>query len=166
MSEAKHWIDALQLRPHPEGGYYRETYRAKEVVQREHLPARFQGDRSFSTAIYFLLQGADFSALHRIKQDEVWHFYEGLPLTVHVIALDGTYTAHQLGRNLLQREAPQAVVQAGCLFGASLKDSKGFALVGCTVAPGFDFADLEMPSREELLKAYPQHRQVIEKLTR
>jgi predicted cupin superfamily sugar epimerase len=112
MTDAKVWIDALQLRPHPEGGYYRETYRAGERVERSALPARFSGDRAFSTAIYYLLQGDDFSALHRIKQDEVWHFYDGSPITVHVIDREGNYSATRVGRNPAAGELPQAVVAA------------------------------------------------------
>jgi predicted cupin superfamily sugar epimerase len=166
MNAAQRWIDALQLRRHPEGGYYRETYRAAEALPKATLPARFSGDRSFSTAIYFLLEGADFSALHRIKQDEVWHFYDGSSLTVHVIDPAGNYTALRVGRDLEKGELPQAVVAAGCLFGATVNEPNSYALAGCTVAPGFDFADMEMPGREELCRLYPQHRELIERLTR
>jgi predicted cupin superfamily sugar epimerase len=166
MTDAKYWIDALKLSRHPEGGYFRETYRSTEVLAKEHLPARFGGDRAFSTAIYFLLSGDDFSALHRIKQDEVWHFYDGSSLTVHVIDPEGSYTAIKVGRDLQRGEGPQAVVKAGCIFGASVDESGSYALVGCTVAPGFDFADFELPGREELCRLYPQHRPIIERLTR
>jgi predicted cupin superfamily sugar epimerase len=166
MNTAGRWIDALQLQRHPEGGYYRETYRAAEVLAKATLPARFSGDRSFCTAIYFLLEGNDFSALHRIKQDEVWHFYDGSSLTVHVIDSQGIYTALRVGRDVEKGELPQAVVGAGCLFGASVNDPNSYALAGCTVAPGFDFADMEMPGRAELCRLYPQHREIIERLTR
>jgi predicted cupin superfamily sugar epimerase len=166
VSDAQRWIEALQLKPHPEGGYFRETYRCEEVVAREHLPSRFSGDRAFSTAIYFLLSETDFSALHRIQQDEVWHHYDGSCLTIHVIDAAGNYTAILLGKDLAAGEQPQAVVKAGCLFGASVNDPRSYVLVGCTVAPGFDFADMTLPSRAQLLAQYPQHRQVIERLTR
>jgi predicted cupin superfamily sugar epimerase len=166
MNDAEHWIRALGLVRHPEGGYFRETYRAAEGITRNCLPGRFGGDRAFSTAIYFLLAGTDFSALHRLKQDEVWHFYDGGPLTVHVLDEAGGYAPLKLGRRLDQGEAPQAVVRAGCYFGAALDDPAGFALAGCTVAPGFDFADFEIPTREQLLRLYPGHRPVIERLTR
>src|SRR5579872_3126516 len=119
---AKFWIDALQLAKHPEGGYFRETYRSPELISRQHLPPRFSGDRAFATAIYFLLQGTDFSALHRIQQDEVWHFYEGSTITVFVIALDGDLSAIRLGRAVESGEVHQAVVPAGCYFGARLND--------------------------------------------
>ena len=120
MAEAREWIDRLHLRKHPEGGYYRETYRSEERIAREHLPERFSGERAYSTAIYFLLERDDFSALHRLKQDEVWHFYEGAPLTVHVLSPDGGYSAIRLGRRLDAGELPQAVVKAGSFFGASV----------------------------------------------
>jgi predicted cupin superfamily sugar epimerase len=166
MTGAKLWIDGLQLRRHPEGGYFRETYRSEEVLPATGLPARFGGDRAFSTAIYFLLDGEDFSALHRIKSDEMFHFYDGSSLTIHLIDPQGNYSTTLVGRNLQAGEAPQAVAKAGCLFGATVNDNRSYALVGCTVAPGFDFADFEMPGREELCRQYPQHRQVIERLTR
>lgn len=166
MSAAERWIEELQLRPHPEGGYFRETYRCEESIAQAHLPGRFTGDRSFSTAIYFLLKGTDFSALHRIRQDEVWHFYDGSTLTVDVIDSAGNHAALRLGKEIRVGEQPQAVVKAGCLFGASLSDPNSYVLVGCTVAPGFDFDDFTMPTREELCTQYPQHRHIIERLTR
>jgi predicted cupin superfamily sugar epimerase len=166
MTDAKVWIDALQLRPHPEGGYYRETYRSGEGVAKSGLPARFGGDRAFCTAIYYLLQGDDISALHRIKQDELWHFYDGSPITVHVIDPEGNYSATRVGRNPAAGELPQAVVAAGSFFGATVDAPGSYALTGCTVAPGFDFADFELPGRAELCRLFPQHRRIIERLTR
>jgi predicted cupin superfamily sugar epimerase len=166
MPTANDWIDALQLAPHPEGGFFRETYRCPETIARQHLPPRFPGDRSFVTAIYYLLRSEDFSALHRLNQDEIWHFYDGSSLTVHVIDPKGAYSAIRLGRQPRLGQALQAVVQGGCLFGARVDDPDSYALVGCTVAPGFDFADFKMPSRQELVRAYPQHRAIIEQLTR
>ena len=166
MNDAAKWVERLGLLPHPEGGHYREVYRSAEVIAAAALPPRFGGDRAFGTAIYFLLQGQDFSALHRIKQDEVWHFYDGSAVTIHVIDPEGNYSTIKVGRDLRAGEVPQAVVKAGCLFGATVDDTASYALVGCTVAPGFDFADFEMPGREELCRLYPRHRQVIERLTR
>jgi len=166
MSDAQEWIDGLQLRRHPEGGWYRQTYRSDEVLAAAALPPRYGGDRAFSTAIYFLLEGEDFSALHRLKSDEMWHFYEGSALTVHVIDPKGDYSTITVGLDLRAGQAPQAVVRAGCFFGATVSNARSYALVGCTVAPGFDFADFEMPAREELCRLYPRHRPVIERLTR
>ena len=166
MTEATQWIEGLGLQRHPEGGYFRESYRCEEILTKDRLPGRFRGDRAFSTAIYFLLNANDFSAFHRIKQDEGWHFYDGSGLTIHVIDPEGSYLSIKLGKNLAEGELPQAVVKAGWLFGATVNDTRSYSLVGCTVAPGFDFADFEMPGREELCRQYPQHRQLIERLTR
>jgi len=166
MYDAGHWIDALKLERHPEGGWFREVYRAAETIPQQSLPERFDGDRCFSTAIYFLLNGTDFSALHRIKQDELWHFYDGTSLTVHMIDPSGDDSTVTLGRNVEEGENLLAVVKAGWLFGATVDDVSSYALVGCTVAPGFDFTDFEMPNREQLVGQYPEHRGVIERLTR
>ena len=163
---AAYWVARLGLERHPEGGYYRETYRSAEQIAGDALPDRFGGPRSFSTAIYFLLEGHDVSALHRIRSDEVWHFYTGAPLTVHTIAPDGAYSAVRLGRNAAAGETFQAVVPAGCWFGASVDPPGTYALVGCTVAPGFAFEDFELGDRADLIARYPQHRAIIERLTR
>ena len=160
MHPASHWIDHLRLLKHPEGGYFRETYRSAEQIPQDGLPARFDSPRAFSTAIYFLLPSEEVSALHRIKSDEVWHFYVGSQLTIHVIDQNGAYSQIKLGDDCFQ-----AVVRAGCWFGATVDESQSYALVGCTVAPGFDFADFETAKRADLLARYPQHRAIIERLT-
>jgi predicted cupin superfamily sugar epimerase len=163
-TKAREWIDRLGLLPHPEGGFYRETYRAAEGIARDALPERFSGDRAFSTAILFLLTRDNFSALHRIRQDEVWHHYDGDTLTVHVIDGAGEYRPIRLGKDAAS--VPQAVVFAGALFGASVEPPGEYALVGCTVAPGFDFADFKMPPRADLLRDYARHAAIVERLTR
>lgn len=166
MADAQYWIDTLQLQRHPEGGYFRETYRSRLTIPQSALPHSFSGDRSASTAIYFLLQGEDFSAFHRIASDEMWHFYAGGPLTVLMINRDGQLNEIRLGPNLERGEVFQAVVPAGCWFGSRLVEPNSFALAGCTVAPGFDFVDFAMADRSSLLAIYPQHAAVIERLTR
>lgn len=166
MTDAKQWIEALRLNPHPEGGYFRQTYRCPESIDKKHLPERFDGKRRISTAIYFLLQGSDFSAFHRLRQDELWHFYQGCFLTIHVIDEAGEYFRIGLGVDLRIGELPQAVVKSGWLFGATVDVPGSFALVGCTTAPGFEYADFEMPCRERLIDIYPQHRAIIQRLTR
>jgi uncharacterized protein len=163
---AQYWIDKLNLIPHPEGGYYRETYHAKLSIAREALPPQFTGSRLVSTAIYFLLEKENFSAFHRLYSDELWHFYAGSPITVHVIDPDGSYSERLLGSDPDAGEVLQAAVKAGHWFASRVRDSKGFGLVGCTVAPGFDFSDFEMAKRAELIGVYPQHRKLIESLTR
>ena len=165
MCDAERWIQKLGLVEHPEGGWYREFHRAAESIPADGLPERFSGERSFSTAIYYLLEGEQFSSLHRIQQDEVWHFYDGSSLTIHVLDQAGNYSTIRLGRSSENDLSLAAVVDAGCLFGATVDDPTGYALVGCTVAPGFDFDDFEMPDRETLLQQYPQHRDVIKRLT-
>lgn len=164
-TEAQHWIDRLHLQPHPEGGFFRETYRAALKLPHAALPGH-GGDRSASTAIYFLLAGDQFSAFHRIRSDELWHFYAGSGLIVHVIEPGGNYHELLLGSNADHGEQFQAVVPAGCWFGSSLRQSDTYALVGCTVAPGFDFADFEIAGREALAAQFPQHRSIIARLTR
>jgi predicted cupin superfamily sugar epimerase len=160
------WIAALGLAPHPEGGFYRETYRAGETLEASHLPPRFGGRRAHSTAIYFLLPGDQISALHRIKSDEVWHFYAGTALTLAMIHPDGRLEERRLGPDPGRGQTFQAIVPAGCWYGAAVDDRASYALVGGTVAPGFDFADFELGDRAQLLARYPQHRPTILRLTR
>jgi uncharacterized protein len=162
--DAQYWIHHLGLSPHPEGGYYRATYKSDLTIVRSALPSSYQGDRSASTAIYFLLDEGNFSAFHRIASDEVWHFYAGSSLVVYVIDPEGNYSELHLGSD--EGEVFQAVVKAGCWFASRVRDAVGFALVGCTVAPGFDFADFELGVRSELIRAFPAHRKLIEELTR
>ncbi len=163
MHSADDWIARLNLERHPEGGWYREVYRSPEIIPAEALPRRFAGTHPFSTSIYFLLRGNDVSTLHRIKADEVWHFYLGSGLTVHSIAPDGSLSSVTLGA-----DGPfQTVVPAGHWFGATVHatSADAFALVGCTVAPGFMFEDFELGTRADLVAQFPQHRALIERLT-
>lgn len=166
MRDANYWINTLGLQKHPEGGYYREIYRSDSQIAREHLGGDFGGDRSFATSILFLLGGNDFSALHRIKQDELWYFHHGTALKVHVIDPVGRYSCLSVGPDPEAGHQLQAVIRARSLFGASLEDDSSYALVGCACAPGFDFEDLELPSRRELLSVFPQHAALIGQLTR
>jgi predicted cupin superfamily sugar epimerase len=163
---AKYWIEKLKLIPHPEGGYFRQTYRADLVIEGEALPPNFTGPRSASTAIYFLLDGENFSAFHRIRSDELWHFYAGTSLEIHVIDRTGIYSRLLLGNNPDAGEKFQAVVKAGCWFASCVQDPRSFALVGCTVAPGFDFEDFELAKRSELNRLFPQHKSLIARLIR
>lgn len=158
-------VRTLGLAPHPEGGFYKETYRAALTLAKDALPGTFAGARAASTAIYYLLRRGDFSALHRIASDEVWHFYAGSALTVHCLSDEGEAHAIRLGARVHEGEAPQAVVRAGTWFGARV-EAGAYALVGCTVSPGFDFADFEMGERAALVARFPAHRALIESLTR
>jgi len=163
---AEYWIAKLALQPHPEGGYFREIYRATEQVAAAALPARYQGPRAFSTSIYFLLAGAQISALHRLASDEQWHFYAGAALRLAMIAPDGTSREVRLGRRAAGREQFQAVIPAGTWMGARLAGRRGYALIGCTVAPGFEFRDFAAGQRPDLLERFPRHRKLITALTR
>ena len=166
VKTAQYWIDRLNLIPHPEGGYYRETYRSGLSIARDALPLQFTGPRLVSTAIYFLLESNNFSAFHRLRSDELWHFHAGSAITVHVIEPEGSYSGIQLGADPDAGEVLQAVVKAGRWFASEVRDATKFALAGCTVSPGFDFADFELGKRSNLIKIYPQHRALIERLTR
>jgi hypothetical protein len=156
-------IRQLGLQPHPEGGYFRETYRASESIAAGSLDRRYGGARAASTAIYYLLEAGQRSALHRLKSDEIFHFYAGEPLRIIEIAPDGRLTETVLGADLAAGAMPQHVIPAGAWFGA-LPVGR-FALVGCTVAPGFDFADFELAETAALLAAFPQHEAWIRRLT-
>lgn len=163
---AQDWIDHLDLDAHPEGGYFRETYRIDESIPAEALPDRFDGGRNVAALIYFLLPADAFSALHRIQQDEMWHFYAGAPITLHQIGPDKDYRTHTLGRAVTEGQQLHTVVPAGAWFGATVEADAGYGLVGCTTAPAFEFADFELADRAALTEAYPQHRAIIERLTR
>ncbi len=164
MKSANYWIKKLHLIEHPEGGYYREIYRAGELIPKRALPSRYNGPRAFSTSIFFLLKSGQVSHFHRLKSDEVWHFYDGSPLLIHVFEENGKYRRFRLGRNPEAGETLQAVLRRGAWFGAEVLRPRSFALCGCTVAPGFDFADFEFGRREKLLALVPRHRPLIEKL--
>lgn len=166
MKNKDYWVEKLKLEPHPEGGFYREVYRSNEIISEVSLPERFSGDRVFSTSIYFLLNKKDVSAFHRIRQDEIWHFYDGSSLTIHIITPAGDYSKVKLGLDIEGNESPQAVVKAGCFFAAEVNHKEMFALTGCTVAPGFDFDDFEMPSYDKLVELFPQHEQVLKRFSK
>ncbi|WP_428668517.1 cupin domain-containing protein [Runella sp.] len=165
MKPANYWVEKYQMQTHPEGGYFTETYRSAEIISKGALPSRFSGNRSFSTGIYFLLENHHFSALHRIQADEMWHFYAGGPLNVYVIHTEGSLEIIKLGPNPDNGEVFQAVVPAGTWFGSKPAADSAYSLVGCTVAPGFDFADFELAERADLLTTYPQHEEVVRLLT-
>ena len=141
-------IEILGLEPHPEGGFYRETF------------------RSASTEIYFLLPAGTFSAFHRLRtSDEIWHHYVGDPVELNTIDHDGAHRVTILGPDLARGERPQAIVPAGTLQAAAVRGDR-FALCGCSVTPAFEFADFELPTRDELLAAFPRHKAVIRQWTR
>ncbi|MDR5856703.1 cupin domain-containing protein [Caballeronia sp. LZ062] len=159
--DAQALVARLDLQPHPEGGYFRETYRANQRVTRDSE----NDPRSASTAIYYLLCDGAHSAWHRIRSDEVWHFHAGDPLFVHVLDANGALTTHTLGNMLLHKDAVfQAVVHAGHWFAAECSVASGASLVGCTVAPGFEFSEFELADCDDLKARYSQHHELIERL--
>jgi len=164
MQPAEYWITHLQLQPHPEGGFYRETYRAPKEISLDGIPSRFQGPRSISTAIYFLLRTQDRSLFHRIKSDELWHFHAGDALSIYVLTHHGLIT-HKLGTNLEHGEVLQVVIPADHWFGAIVEEKGSYTLSSCTVAPGFDFRDFELADRVRLLQEFPMHKEIITRLT-
>ena len=161
-------IEQLGLETHPmEGGYFREIYRSSEPLRSDQLPSRYGADRSLSTAIYYLLTPSTFSELHRLQSDEIFHFYLGDPVEqLHLLA-DGRGRIHRLGSDLATGEVPQLVVPRGVWQGSRLAPGgeNGFALLGTTVAPGFDYADYERGDRSELAASYPNFAELIEALT-
>lgn len=159
-------IERYQLQSHPEGGHYLETYRSDEKVEKESLPGRFKGDRNFSTAIYFLLEGNEFSAFHRIQSDELWHFYAGGGLHIYLLHPDGKGEVLKLGNDMVNGYSFQQMVPAGCWFASKPVSEIGFCFVGCTVSPGFDFSDFELAERDTLIKEYPAYSDWINMLIR
>lgn len=161
MHTAQYWINKLNLQKHPEGGYFCEVYRSEEEIKQESLPSRYSGARNHSTSIYFLLTSDEFSAFHRIKSDETWHFYYGKAVTIHMIDEKGNYSSIRLGSNPESEEVFQFTIPHGTWFAASVEEPDSYVLVGCTVSPGFHFDDFELGKREELLKLFPQHEKLI-----
>ncbi|MFC5285347.1 cupin domain-containing protein [Pedobacter alpinus] len=155
---AEYYIEKLNLKTHPEGGFYAETYRCEQTVINSEGKTR-----NTSTAIYFLLKEEQKSHLHRIKSDELWFHHQGESLAITVI-IDDKIEVIYLGSNLEAGEVLQATIPANCWFASQVKNKKGFALVSCTVAPGFDFQDFEMAKKQDLINQYPQYKTVLEDL--
>ena len=162
--KAKQYIKQLQLEKHPEDGYFKEVYRSGELILPEHLPARYKSSRNYSTSIYFLLEEKQFSAFHLLQSDELWHFYDGCPVIIYIINQKGGLTIKKLGK---KKDCElQIAIEKQNWFAAEIEDKKSFAIFGCTVSPGFDFKDFQLGSRNQLIERFPQHKQLIHKLTR
>lgn len=156
-------IKELNLKPHPEGGYFCETYRSAETIGKDGLPERYSGERAFGTSIFYLLSSHDKSYFHRLKSDEIWYFHLGAAIALHVIDPKQGYRSVELGPDPAKGQKLQWVIPAGSWFAAEVKGQTGFALAGCAVFPGFDFADFEMGNRDALLAEYPGLSEVIRK---
>lgn len=157
---AEHWINHLQLQPHPEGGYYKEVFRSQIAINRVGETAVKQA----CTSIYYLLEGVDYSGFHRLKSDEIWYFHKGVPLHIHAINPDGVYILHELSDQ--DGGGLSVVIPAGWWFAAEVPSGKNYTLVSCVVAPAFDFNEFEMAKQEVLIASYPQHRDIISRLCR
>ncbi|MDU8885564.1 cupin domain-containing protein [Yeosuana sp. MJ-SS3] len=163
--DIEYLIKELDLQPHPEGGFFKEVYRSTGTIGSESLDSRYSGKRNYATSIYFLLTSDTFSAFHKINQDEVWHFYDGSPIKIHMISEDGEYSYVIVGRNLKDGEKLQFVVPGGSWFAANVINQNDYSLVGCTVSPGFDFKDFQLADRNELIAQYPKYKEIIFNLT-
>lgn len=165
MQSVKYWIEKLKLEKHPEGGWFKEVYRSEEGIAENCLPEGFSGARIFSTSIYYLLEGDDFSAFHRIKSDEIWHYYKGNS-PIEIISIEnGKIKKHLCGNGTGENQFFQIVVPKNTWFAARLYLKSGYALVGCTVSPGFYFDDFEMAGKE-LLEEFPNLENEISELIR
>src|ERR1700754_574457 len=145
---AGYYINSLMLQPHPEGGYYKEVFRSQQNVVREASTIMKQA----CTSIYYLLEDADFSGFHRIASEELWYFHKGEPLLIHIIDEQGTLLTHELSDE--PSGSFSVAVPAGLWFAAEIKSAKGFTLVSCAVAPGFDFSEFEMGTLTNLTALY------------
>ena len=159
-------IDKLDLLSHPEGGFYKEIYRSSGTIHSSSLGSEFIGNRNYATSIYFLLTSDTFSAFHKINQDEIWHFYDGSPIELHVISESGKHTQHTIGKDIFNGEVLQLVVPANHWFAAKVINENQYSLVGCGVSPGFDFKDFNLPKRKDLIEKFPQFEALITKFTR
>ena len=166
LKDADYWIEKLGLHSHPEGGHFKETYRSHERIPQEALPPHYKGDRNFSTAIYFLLKEGEFSAFHRLKGDEMWHYHAGDPLEIFIIKKDGSLEKVYLGPNLDAGEQPQATIYKNQWFAARVNNPQGYTLMSCTMTPGFEFVDFELADQASLIEEYPHHKELIKRLTR
>lgn len=166
VKPANYWIENLGLQPHIEGGYFKEIYRAEEEISHQNLPDRYHKDgRSFATCIYFMIVSGKPSRLHRLKSDEVWHFYAGSPMTLYIIHPQGELETRTLGPEPAKGHLFQTIVPYHCWFGGVVNEKESYSLVGCYSAPGFEYEDLEIAQREDLKEHYPQHADIIDKLT-
>lgn len=164
MNTADYFIKNLDMTPHPEGGFYKEIYASEENITSNDLKVDFEGSRILWTSIYFLLRDGEVSNFHRLKSDEMWYYHSGSPLTIYMISPEGELITEQLGLDIEHGEKPQVLVPKNYIFGSAM-NHEGYALVGCMVSPGFEFRDFELFKRNELIAKYPQHQQIIHKLT-
>ncbi len=160
--DAEYIIKKLALKPHPEGGYYREIYRSEEKINSLALPKRYGGDRNFSTSIYYLLKEGEYSRLHRLKSDEIYHFYLGASVEIFLVYPKGKIETKILGNNLEEGEYPQIIVPKNVWQGLRLVGNGLFSLMGTTVSPGFDYNDFELGDEKKLQKIIKINKKIRE----
>ncbi len=166
IMEADKIITKFQLLPHAEGGYFKEIYRSEESIKNLCLPNRYSGDRCFATSIYYLLKSDQVSYFHKIKSDEIWHFYSGSPIIIHCLNEKDGYKRNKIGNSILQNEIPQHIIKNGTWFAAEVMEKNSYSLVGCTVSPGFDYHDFTLADRDELIKMFPKYNDLIKRFTK
>lgn len=156
MKSAEYYINNLNMEKHIEGGYFKESFRSQDEVNK---------DKKLWSSIYFLLRTGEVSNFHRLKSDELWYYHDGEALTIYIITPEGELITKKLGKNIEKGEAPQVLVEKGCIFGSAMNND-GYALVGCMVSPAFQYDEFELFKRDDLLELYPNHKDIIIKLTR
>lgn len=165
-NEIENLVKKLELQKHPEGGYFKEIYRSEDTVPIEIFPDRnnsLKPYRNFCTSIYYLLVHEDVSVFHKIKSDEIWHFYQGSPILLHIL---NENTGEYLSKELGSKNQFQVIIPKNVWFAAEVKDKNLYSLVGCTVSPGFEFEDFTIAKREELLEKFPKYKELIKKFTK
>lgn len=165
MATSTDWIQELRLIPHPEGGFYREFHRSKMVLGEKSLPEGIAGKRELGSFIYYMLTSDNFSAFHRLRSDEVWHFHDGSAFQIHLISPEGIYSIVRLGIDVHVGQVPCFVIPAGYYFAAEVAEENSYALASCTVIPAFSFDDFEMPTSDELISIFPHLMNEIMHLT-
>jgi predicted cupin superfamily sugar epimerase len=160
IQNAEYWISHLNLVPHPEGGFYKEVFRSRIEILKKGSPEEKQA----ITSIYYLLQGADYSAFHRLASDEIWYYHQGEPLFIYELTITGLLITHELSDR--EQGHLSVVIEAGSWFAASIPSAKGFSLVSCAVAPAFNYREFEMADKDALKHLYPQHTPVVERFCR
>jgi len=162
---ANYWIKHLELIPHPEGGYYKETYQSNIIIGEEYLLDSHVGSRKSSSLIYYLLKGNEYSHFHRLKSDELWIYQQGDSLKIHIINDEGELTTKILGLNVEIGEVLQVLVPANCWFAAELINENTYILLSCMVTPGFVFKDFELANKGDMMNKYEEHSELINRLT-
>jgi predicted cupin superfamily sugar epimerase len=163
MNKAEYWVQQLSLKPHPEGGFYKEIYRSSISIDKKSLPLGYKDNRRLATSIYYLLRSGEISHFHRLRSDELWYYHFGSSVRIIIIDQEGHKLTKILGPKIEKAEHMQVVIPAGTIFGAEIIDTDSFGLFGCLVAPGFEFDDFEMYSKDDLIQAYPRQVDIIEK---